>query len=287
MTSHDKETFVKVLLNLLLLSSGAFLEALAIKGIFMPHEFMSGGVFGLSLFIYYATSFLTPGTWYALFSLPISLVAWRLVSLRFCLYSLYATLLASLLTHLIPWTIPVQDSLLAAVAGGVLMGAGIGLTLRSQGSDGGLTIISVALYQRYNIRIGHVSLAFNALLFAMAFGALPLDHILYSIIAIFVSSQVMDYFVSMFNERKMAIIISNEPDEIARRVMMNLHRGVTFVSGKGGYTKRDKLLVLTVVHNYQLKRLEETVFAVDPHAFVIIENTFNVLGSGFSKRKVY
>lgn len=287
MHAAHKETILKVFLNLLLLSSGAFLEALAVKGLFMPHSFMSGGVFGLSLFIYYSTSLLSPGAWYALLSIPIAFVAWRLVSLRFCLYSLYATLLASLLTQVIPWTIPVHDSLLAAVAGGVLMGAGVGMTLRSQGSDGGLTIISIALHQRYNIRVGHVSMAFNAILFSTALGTLRLDHILYSMIAMFMSSWVMNYFATMFNERKVAMIISNQPEELAKRIMESLHRGVTFLSGKGGYTKRDKLLIMTVVHNYQLKRLEELVFAVDPHAFVIIENTFNVLGSGFSKRKVY
>ena len=287
MRAVHKETALKIFFNLLLLSSGAFLEALAVKGIFMPHSFLSGGVFGLSLFTYYSTSLLSPGAWYALLSVPIAFIAWRLVSLRFCLYSLYATLLASLLTEIIPWTVPVHDSLLAAVAGGVLMGAGVGLTLRSQGSDGGLTIISIALHQRYNVRVGQVSMAFNALLFATALSTLRLDHILYSMIAIFVSSWVMDYFASMFNERKVAMIISNQPEEIAKRIMSTLHRGVTFLSGKGGYSKKDKLLVITVVHNYQLKRLEETVFAVDPNAFVIIENTFNVLGSGFSKRKVY
>lgn len=287
MRAVHRETALKIFINLLLLSSGAFLEALAVKGIFMPHSFLSGGVFGLSLFTYYSTSLLSPGAWYALLSVPIAFIAWRLVSLRFCLYSLYATLLASLLTEIIPWTVPVHDSLLAAVAGGVLMGAGVGLTLRSQGSDGGLTIISIALHQRYNVRVGQVSMAFNALLFATALSTLRLDHILYSMIAIFVSSWVMDYFASMFNERKVAMIISNQPEEIAKRIMSTLHRGVTFLSGKGGYSKKDKLLVITVVHNYQLKRLEETVFAVDPNAFVIIENTFNVLGSGFSKRKVY
>ena len=287
MRAVHKETALKIFINLLLLSSGAFLEALAVKGIFMPHSFLSGGVFGLSLFTYYSTSLLSPGAWYALLSVPIAFIAWRLVSLRFCLYSLYATLLASLLTEIIPWTVPVHDSLLAAVAGGVLMGAGVGLTLRSQGSDGGLTIISIALHQRYNVRVGQVSMAFNALLFTTALSTLRLDHILYSMIAIFVSSWVMDYFASMFNERKVAMIISNQPEEIAKRIMSTLHRGVTFLGGKGGYSKKDKLLVMTVVHNYQLKRLEETVFAVDPNAFVIIENTFNVLGSGFSKRKVY
>ncbi len=273
--------------NLFLLTIGAVLVAIAVKGIFMPHSFLSGGIFGLSLYIYYAFDWLSPGSWYAIMSIPISLVAWRFVSLRFCLYSLYATLLASLLTEVVPWYIPVNDSLLAAVAGGVIMGAGVGFTLRSQGSDGGLTIIAIALHQRYNVRIGHISLVFNAALFTLALGTLQLDHILYSMIAIFVSSAVMDYFVSMFNERKMAMIISNHPDEIAKRLMEVLGRGVTFISGKGGYTKKDKLLVLTVVHNYQLKRLEETVYAADPNAFVIVENTFNVLGSGFSKRKVY
>ena len=287
MRAVHKETALKIFINLLLLSSGAFLEALAVKGIFMPHSFLSGGVFGLSLFIYYAAGLLSPAAWYALLSIPISFIAWRLVSLRFCLYSLYATLLASLLTEIIPWTIPVHDSLLAAVTGGVLMGAGVGLTLRSQGSDGGLTILSIALHQRYNVRVGHVSIAFNALLFATALGALKLDHILYSMIAIFMSAAVMNHFASMFNERKLAMIISNSPDEIAARIMHTLQRGVTFLGGKGGYSKKDKLLVMTVIHNYQLKRLEETVFAVDPNAFVIIENTFNVLGSGFSKRKVY
>ena len=287
MRAVHKETALKIFFNLLLLSSGAFLEALAVKGIFMPHSFLSGGVFGLSLFTYYSSSLLSPGAWYALLSVPIAFIAWRLVSLRFCLYSLYATLLASLLTEIIPWTVPVHDSLLAAVAGGVLMGAGVGLTLRSQGSDGGLTIIAIAMHQRYNIRVGHVSMAFNAMLFATALGTLPLDHILYSMIAIFISSWVMNSFASMFNERKVAMIISNQPEEIAKRIMSTLHRGVTFLGRKGGYSKKDKLLVITVVHNYQLKRLEETVFAVDPNAFVIIENTFNVLGSGFSKRKVY
>lgn len=287
MTAQQKLNRFTIGLNLLLLTGGSLLVALAIKGIFMPHSFLSGGIFGLSLYIYYSMDWLTPACWYALMSIPISLVAWRFVSLRFCLYSLYAMLLASLLTQAIPWRIPIEDPLLAAVAGGLMLGAGVGITLRSQGSDGGLSIIAIALHQRFNVRIGHISLAFNAVLFALGLGTLQLDHILYSMIAIFVSSKVMDYFVSMFNERKLALIISNQPDKIAAVVMDTLRRGVTFLSGKGGYTKKDKLLILTVVHNYQLKRLEEAVFATDPQAFVIVENTFNVLGHGFSKRKTY
>ncbi len=69
--------------------------------------------------------------------------------------------------------------------------------------------------------------------------------------------------------------------------MDELHRGVTILNAKGGFTGQEKSVLLTVVHNYQLKRLEDAVFSVDPNAFFIVENTFNVLGSGFSKRKIY
>ena len=81
MRAVHKETALKIFFNLLLLSSGAFLEALAVKGIFMPHSFLSGGVFGLSLFTYYSSGLLSPGAWYALLSVPIAFIAWRLVSL--------------------------------------------------------------------------------------------------------------------------------------------------------------------------------------------------------------
>jgi len=98
---------------------------------------------------------------------------------------------------------------------------------------------------------------------------------------------VVDYFLSIFNQRKMVLIISEHSQAIADEVLRRIHRGATFLEGRGAYSRRKKDVVLTVVNNYQLKRIEELVFHLDPDAFVIMENTFNVLGRGFSHRKVY
>ena len=94
-------------------------------------------------------------------------------------------------------------------------------------------------------------------------------------------------FLSMFNQRKLVIVISDKSDVIAKGIMDKIQRGVTLLYGRGGYTGRRKKVLLTVVNNYQLKRVEEVVFSIDLDAFFITDNTFNVIGRGFSRRKVY
>ena len=175
----------------------------------------------------------------------------------------------------------------AAIAGGTLIGAGAGIYLHSFGSVGGSDIIAIILNQKFNIRIGRYLFYFNLVLFSLSLGFLNLDLILYSLVLTFIVSQVMDYFLSMFNQRKLVIVISDQCDVIAQRIIKRLQRGVTFLYGRGGYTGKRKKVMLTVVNNYQLKRLEETVFGIDSNAFFITENTFNVIGKGFSRRKVY
>ena len=85
----------------------------------------------------------------------------------------------------------------------------------------------------------------------------------------------------------MALIISEHSNDIAKLIHKRLRKGATYLHGSGTYTEKRKNIILTVVHNYQLKRLEEVVFNCDPHAFLITENTYNVLGKGFSQRKMY
>jgi uncharacterized membrane-anchored protein YitT (DUF2179 family) len=91
----------------------------------------------------------------------------------------------------------------------------------------------------------------------------------------------------IFNQRKLILIISERAEAIAAEILSRIHRGATYLEGRGAFSGRKKDVLLTVVNNYQLKRVEELVFNLDPVAFVIMENTFNVLGKGFSHRKVY
>ncbi len=135
--------------------------------------------------------------------------------------------------------------------------------------------------------MGRFFFMFNLTLFSFGLGFMKFDLVLYSLAMSFVTSQVMDYFLSMFNQRKMVLVISEESDRIAEAILHKLRRGATFLEGIGAYTGKRKKILLTVINNYQLKRMEEAVFTIDPDAFFITENTFNVLGKGFSRRKVY
>lgn len=276
-----------VLWNLLLITAGSIVFAIGLKSIAIPHGFITGGISGLTLLFYYVGGFLSPGLWYLIVNVPIFLIGWVHVSRRFFLYSLYGMAALSAAIDLIGFTFPIQEPILAVLAGGVLMGAGTGMILHSLGSAGGLDIVGIILNQKYNVRMGTFYFSFNIVLFAFSFGFLETDLVLYSLFMSFISSQTLDYVLAISNQRKMVFIISDHHDRIAKEIHSRLHRGVTFLNGSGAYTEKAKKVILTVVHNYQLKRLEEAALSVDPEAFIITENTFNVLGRGFSKRKVY
>ena len=273
--------------NLVLITVGGVILSTGIKALAIPNGFISGGFSGLSLLIYYIFGGLSPGIWYFMLNIPLFIAGWLILSRRFFFYSLFGMLVVTFAIDLIPFAIPIKDRLLAALASGTLIGAGAGIYLHSFGSVGGSDIIAIILNQKFNVRIGRFFFYFNLVLFSLSFGFLELDLILYSLVLTFITSQVTDYFLSMFNQRKMVIIISNKSDSIAKGIMDKIKRGVTFLYGRGAFTGKRKKVLLTIVNNYQLKRLEEVVFSIDLDAFVIADSTFNVIGRGFSRRKVY
>jgi len=273
--------------NLLLITVGALIYSISVKAIIVPHNFISGGITGVSLLCFYLTNFLSPGVWYFLINTPLFIIGWKLVSRRFFLYSLFGMAVSSVWFDLITFTIPFHDPFLVMLAGGTVAGAGSGIVFHSLGSLGGNDIIGIVLNQKYNIRIGTFFFAFNLVLFSFSFGVLDLEIVMYSIAMNFVASFVMDHVLTMFNQRKMVLIISQSPEIIAGDIHEKLNKGVTYLDGRGAYSDREQKIIMTVVHNYQLKRLEAIAFHHDPSAFMITENTFNVLGKGFSKRKIY
>lgn len=273
--------------NLALITLGSFVFATGLKAIAIPHGFITGGISGLGLFLYYTFKSITPGIWYLLLNIPLFIFGWLYVSRRFFFYSLYGMVALTAAIDLVPFHFPIEDHILAVLAGGTILGAGSGITLRSLGSAGGSDIVAVILNQKFNVPIGKLIFSFNLTLFTMSLFFIKVDLVLYSMALTFVSSMVMEYFLGMFNQRKMVIIISENSTQIADDIMKKLHRGITFLEGRGAYTSERKEIVLTVVNNFQLKQLEEIVFGIDRNAFFITEDTFSVFGKGFSNRKVY
>ena len=287
MAGNLRQLTYSVPYNLLLLTAGSVIFGIGVKAIALPHGLITGGISGVALLLYYWTGWLKPGLWYFLINTPIFILGWFFVSRRFFFYSLYGMLIMTLAMDWVSFTIPVTEPVLAVLAGGTLVGTGSGIILNSLGSGGGNDIIAIILNQRFNFRIGTFFFLFNITLFAFSLGRLPLDLVLFSLAMSFVTSQMVDYFLSIFNQRKLILIISERAEAIAAEILSRIHRGATYLEGRGAFSGRKKDVLLTVVNNYQLKRVEELVFNLDPDAFVIMENTFNVLGKGFSHRKVY
>lgn len=287
MSLEKKQLISSVFWNMALLLIGSIIFSIGLNGIVIPHGFITGGISGVCLLIYYITGALSPGLWYFIINIPLFILGWVFISRRFFFYSLYGMIALSLCMDIVSFHIQIKDSFLAILAGGALLGVGGGVTLHSLGSLGGLDIIAIILNQKWSVRIGTFFFAFNMILFISSFGSLETDLVLYSIALSFVTSQVLDSVLTMFNQRKMILIISDYNEQIAKVITENLHRGATFLNGVGAYSGNEKKIILTVVHNYQLKRLEEAVLTIDPEAFMITENTFNVMGRGFSKPKIY
>lgn len=273
--------------NLFLLTMGALISTFALKCIAKPHEFVSGGLYGMAMLIEYATSSLGIAAWYAIFNIPVLFVGWFFLSRRFMLYTIYCIAVTTVATQLMTFDAGITDKTLAAIATGTLCGAGSGIAMRSLGSDGGLNIISLILNQKYNFNVGTFNIIFNFFLFLAALPVIRVDNVLYSMIITYLTSTLTNFFLGMFDERKLVFIISEEYQHIAQSIMRHLGRGCTILHGQGAFTRQDREVLLTVVHNIQLKRLEELVYKEDPQAFLIIENTHLVLGKGFSQRKQY
>ncbi len=287
MTEDKKKFAYSIFWNCGLIAFGSLIQAIALKSIAIPHNFVPGGIFGVGSLIFYKTGWLNPGLFYVVLNLPMFILGYIFISRRFLWYSGFAMGLITLFYQLVDFQIQISNQLYAALVFGALLGVGAGIVLRSLGSNGGLDVVAVILNQKYNIGVGKVYFCFNVTLFSISFAALDNDLVIASMIAVFVCAAAVDYTLSMFNQRKLALIVSKDSQEIADQVMNHLKIGATMLSGIGTFRKREQNVLMVVINNIQLKRLEEIVFTTDNHALFIVENTFSVLGSTFSKRKIY
>jgi len=269
--------------NLFLLTVGAVIFVVGINGIVIHHNFIPGGLYGLCLFIFYKTDLFSPGIWYLLLNVPLCILGWMLVSRRFVLYTIYSILVITLTSELITIDFGIHEQIYAAIAAGFVCGSGCGIMLRSLGSAGGLDVIAIIFNKYYNIGIGKTFLMFNLALFSLVISNYGADIFIASIILTLITSNSLDYFLSLFNQRKIVYVISELSEDIAQTIMKEMKLGATFIKGRGAYSGKDKEILMTITNNIQLKRLDN----IDSDALFIVENSYDVIGSNFKKRKIY
>jgi len=252
------------------------LNAVAFRALIVPGRLLSGGVVGISLLLNQILNW-PVGTQTLIYNIPIFLVGYRYLGRRFIVLSFIGVVSFSLLTDHLPVPTATQDLLLIAVFGGVLTGIADGIIIRQGGSTGGFDIIGLLVARRFGVSIGQVSLIFNGVLILLAALSNSLELALYTLIMIYVYSRVLN--TSQENApRRVALVISTQPEAIAARIMSELNRGVTYLHGMGAYTGQDFRVLMCVVTRYEFVDLRNLVRTVDPNAFAVILDASDVVG---------
>lgn len=260
---------------------GSLIVSISVNGLFIPHRLLSGGVTGIAMLLHYFLDFST-GLVIFLINIPIFALGFSYISRRFAILSLIGMLSFSLflvLTRNI--RIPLDDLTLVAVFGGILNGIGMGIVFRRRGSLGGTDIVAVIFNRFASFSLGSVLMAINAIILTLSAIYFNIQLALYTMIAMYISTQVIDFVQEGLNYRKSIIIISDRAEEITSRILLKLHRGVTFLHGEGAYTHRQKEIIYCIIKTMELPKLKEIVSQIDPQAFMSVTDTKEVLGRGF------
>ena len=262
---------------------GSAILAVAIQFILVPAHLLTGGVTGIAIILNFFTG-CAVWIFYVVLNIPIFIAGFRSISTRFALYSLLGMLALTVFLGIgdnISIDLGIDDLLLAAIFGGVLSGIGTGINLRCKGSTGGLDIIAVIVKRYWGYDFGTTSFAINAAILLVFLFSNNMELTLYTAISMFISAKMLDTVEAGPSASKSAMIVSEKSDEIANAIMDNIHRGCTFLTGQGAYTGQDRKIIMVTVGKRQLPKLKEIVFALDPNAFITINEAIEVYGQGF------
>ena len=267
-----------------LLGSALFSAGFAL--FLQPNEMNSGGISGLAMVIVELLGVGSVGGLTILFNLPLFLLGGMKIGRRFFLGSALGTVVSSVLIDLIAaFPTPEVEPLIGALYGGVVCGLGRGIVFVSGTSTGGSDILVRLLKLHWrNVPIGQISMCFDAVVVVLT-GLVFRDvrNALYTGVTVFIIGKVIDAVVYRFDYSKVVLIISPEYEAIAQAIGERLDRGATFLHGEGSYSHRETKVVLAAVKKQQLTELKELVMALDPSAFVIVQEAHQVLGDGFAR----
>ena len=267
----------QVVKDLLLIAIGSVVTAVAVNGILIPNQFAAGGITGIAFVIHSLVPALRVEWIYILMNIPMFAAAWMAVGRRFFFYSLVGAVGLSLALAFIHVPIRLEDKILNALLGGIILGAAVGITLRSSGSQGGMDIMAVMLLKRFSISLGNTILLVNAIVLVLAAWYFSVESALYTLIVIYVSAKVVNILVTGLSQRKAVFIISREWREISSEILRDIRRGVTILDGKGGFKGEKESIIYTVVTFPELGDLKNLVKRHDPDAFVVISDTLEVM----------
>ncbi|MDR4987885.1 MAG: YitT family protein [Bacteroidales bacterium] len=288
MTFINKEKIFsrKWFISYSLITLGAFIMAAGYVLFVSPYKFVPGGVYGIGIILYHLLGFPVGLTGLAL-NIPLMIIGVKYLGPRFGVKTVVGFFLASgfidgltLITgnRIIDGTEP----LLASIFGGVMIGLGLGLIFKAKATSGGSSIIAMMISKFTRMPLGQSLMIVDAFIVLMglaAFGDWTIP--LYSLIIIFITGKVIDVVLEGFSYEKTLFIISDRYEEIARKILVDLNRGGTFIEAKGMYRQDEKKIIFVNVTRREVAILQEFIVQVDPDAFVTVIEASEILGKGF------
>lgn len=280
---EEKKTLKRRVMDYIEITIASLLYSVAVSLFLDPNALAPGGVTGISIILNRITG-LETGTLVLFINIPIIAVGTWKFGLRFILSTMYCTALTSGLINLLaPFGPATTDPFLAALAGGALMAVGIGLVFKAGATTGGTDIIIKLLRLKFPyLKTGILFLITDALIVtASAFVFKNVDVALYAGLVVFINSVLLDVVLYGRDGAKLIFIISDRHEAITKRVLEELDIGVTYISGSGAYSGKEKNVIMCVMKKQISPQAETIVREEDPRAFMIITSATEIFGEGY------
>ncbi|KPN97894.1 YitT family protein [Lysinibacillus sp. ZYM-1] len=262
---------------------GAAVIAIGFNVFLLPNQVASGGVSGISTILHGLFGW-NPGIVQYAFNVPLFIAGVLFLGKKFGIKSFIGTITLPFIVLLTnswePWT---DNPLLGALFGGIVVGLGIGLVFKGNASTGGTDLLAQIITKFTGLSLGTSVLLIDGIIAISAAVVFDLEKGLYALIGLYVTTKTIDIIQLGFSQSKMVYIITLKQDEVREAIYAEINRGVTKLQAFGGYTGEARPVLMVVVYQTEFTKLKQLIKSVDPSAFVIVSDAYEVLGEGFKR----
>ncbi len=284
----------------LMVFAGTFIVAVAFILFISPYKFMPGGVYGISIMVHHLTKGVFEmfpegfpiGTLALMIDIPLTIIGTKILGPKFGLKTVLGFVSMSIFTSMLEYfwgyePLVVDQPLLSAIFGGVLIGIGSGIVFKAHATTGGSDIIAAIIAKYTRAPLGLMQIYVDSAIVLLALAAFHDWSIpLFSWIIIFITGKCIDVVLQGLNVEKALIIITEHPDEIRDVILNTMDRGGTFFNGRGMYHNQERNILFTVLSRRQAELMKDFIREIDPKAFMAILDASEVLGEGFKDLKI-
>ena len=282
-----KSNLARAARDYLWITLGSILYALSFNWFYVPNQISFGGLTALGMILNHFSPAIPIGMVVLVLNIPPFLLGWKLLGGHTLVSSLFAMAATSVLVDLLAtlYTFPPMDPMLAAIFGGVTLGISLGMIFSKWATTGGTDLIARLLKLPFAwLPVGKLLMAVDlSMLLSAAAAFRSVNSAMYGVIALYISTRVMDSMLYGLDKSKVAYIVTSNPRPMAAEIDRQLDRGVTYLHGEGSFSGEEKLVLMCAFKQKQIVPLKALVNRLDPGAFLIVCDAHEVLGQGFRR----